>query len=278
MKPSVLRLRVATAVVMAAVFVVSLYCLSAQAFAALFVPLILVAGWEWSNLCRLETPILKTGFLLLLFVCLTLTGFWLDFFGNVDEQSARQVLLLAVALWGLNLFLLMSYPRNQRFLSWRPLVALIGLLALSVTWGAVVVLLSMQQGTSILLLGVGVVICADVGGYFGGKVFGRRQLAPSVSPGKTWEGVVCGLLAQVVVVVIAVAAPLGMPLELLLLWVLPVALFSVLGDLFESMLKRHGKIKDSSQLLPGHGGILDRIDGIMAALPLYALLVNMRPV
>lgn len=278
MKPSVLRLRVATAVVMAAVFVVSLYCLSAQAFAALLVPLILVAGWEWSNLCRLETPILKTGFLLLLFVCLTLTGFWLDFFGNVDEQSARQVLLLAVALWGLNLFLLMSYPRNQRFLSWRPLVALIGLLALSVTWGAVVVLLSMQQGTSILLLGVGVVICADVGGYFGGKVFGRRQLAPSVSPGKTWEGLVCGLLAQVVVVVIAVAAPLGMPLELLLLWVLPVALFSVLGDLFESMLKRHGKIKDSSQLLPGHGGILDRIDGIMAALPLYALLVNMRPV
>lgn len=263
---------------MAAVFVVSLYCLSAQAFAALLVPLILVAGWEWSNLCRLETPILKTGFLLLLFVCLTLTGFWLDFFGNVDEQSARQVLLLAVALWGLNLFLLMSYPRNQRFLSWRPLVALIGLLALSVTWGAVVVLLSMQQGTSILLLGVGVVVCADVGGYFGGKFFGRRQLAPSVSPGKTWEGLVCGLLAQVVVVVIAVAAPLGMPLELLLLWVLPVALFSVLGDLFESMLKRHGKIKDSSQLLPGHGGILDRIDGIMAALPLYALLVIMRPV
>lgn len=264
--------------VMAAVFVVSLYCLSAQAFAALLVPLILVAGWEWSNLCRLDTPILKTGFLLLLFVCLTLTGFWLDFFGNVDEQSARQVLLLAVALWGLNLFLLMSYPRSQRFLSWRPLVALIGLLALSVTWGAVVVLLSMQQGTSILLLGVGVVVCADVGGYFGGKLFGRRQLAPSVSPGKTWEGLVCGLLAQVVVVVIAVAAPLGMPLELLLLWVLPAALFSVLGDLFESMLKRHGKIKDSSQLLPGHGGILDRIDGIMAALPLYALLVITRPV
>jgi phosphatidate cytidylyltransferase len=119
---------------------------------------------------------------------------------------------------------------------------------------------------------------ADVAAYFAGRRFGRHKLAPSISPGKTWEGV-AGAVVGVVIYGLAVliASPLKqhVPLNMILMVLLLLLLtaLSVAGDLFESLLKRQAEIKDSSQLLPGHGGVLDRIDSLTSTLPIVALLV-----
>jgi phosphatidate cytidylyltransferase len=126
-----------------------------------------------------------------------------------------------------------------------------------------------------LLVGVIIVVLADVGGFVAGKLFGKHKLAPLVSPGKTWEGFLGGMIFQLILIVgLAVYLPPEISIVKLLLLVFPVALYSVVGDLFESMIKRNSGVKDSGALLPGHGGVLDRIDGIMAALPLYALILG----
>ena len=114
---------------------------------------------------------------------------------------------------------------------------------------------------------------ADIGGYFAGRRFGRRKLAPAVSPGKTWAGAVGGLLLAGAVTLLPLSV-LGRPV---LTWAPVVAalvVLSIFGDLFESALKRQRGVKDSGALLPGHGGVLDRIDALLAALPAFALLAS----
>ena len=124
-----------------------------------------------------------------------------------------------------------------------------------------------------IFLAIVIVALADVGGYIAGRLFGKNKLAPMISPGKTWEGFAGGMLLQVLLIGGLMWQMPQLRLVELIILVIPVALYSVLGDLFESMIKRHSKVKDSSQLLPGHGGVLDRIDGFMAALPLFSLLL-----
>ena len=125
-----------------------------------------------------------------------------------------------------------------------------------------------------------VVWVADIGAYFAGRAIGKRKLAPSISPGKTWEGVAGGLIAVLVLAAVATQFPQTFQAQLLLRygwfkWVLLLSLMvfaSVVGDLFESMLKRRADVKDSSALLPGHGGVLDRIDALVPTMPLAYLL------
>ena len=119
------------------------------------------------------------------------------------------------------------------------------------------------------------VILADVGGYVVGKLFGRHKLAPTISPGKTWEGLFGGVLFQLVFIGLLKIALPDADLLMLVLLIIPVGLISVVGDLFESMVKRQRGVKDSSSLLPGHGGILDRLDGVMAAMPLFFVIIFM---
>jgi len=125
----------------------------------------------------------------------------------------------------------------------------------------------------VLLFALLIVWAADAGAYFAGKVFGRVKLAPSISPGKTWEGVFGGLL---IVAALAVAAAYWTDIRLavLLPFCLAVAVLSIVGDLTVSMFKRTAGLKDSGTLFPGHGGILDRIDSVAAAAPLFALGVG----
>ena len=137
----------------------------------------------------------------------------------------------------------------------------------------------MRSHSPWLLLAVcALVWVADIGAYFGGRAFGKRKLAPQISPGKSWEGVWSGLAAVMVygAVVYATGLPmvpevLSWPIAMLLLVIL--VSLSVEGDLIESLLKRQAGIKDSSNLLPGHGGVLDRIDSLTSTLPLAALWV-----
>ena len=273
-----LKLRIFTALAMATTFLLCLHYLSAHVFAVLLVPVLLLAGWEWSNLAGLQSAQSKALYLLLLFLSLASAGSSVNFFAEIDLEVGIQLMAAALGLWLLNFVFLWSYPTTSAIWSRPLLLALNGLLLLVFTWLAVVLILAQTNGNLFLLLGIGVIVFADVGGYFGGKIFGRRQLAPQVSPGKTWEGFACGIAIQIPIFVLLVQSPaLAMPVETAALLVFPVALISVFGDLFESMLKRSSGLKDSSRLLPGHGGLLDRIDGVMAGLPLFAWLLLTRP-
>ena len=152
---------------------------------------------------------------------------------------------------------------------------LIGLLILLPAWQGLVLLKQWPQANALIIAVMVLVWGADIGAYFSGKNFGKRKLAPKVSPGKSWEGLYGGLAASLLIT-LSVGLQQGwsaVGLLLALAGAAVVVLISVVGDLTESMFKRQSGIKDSSNLLPGHGGVLDRIDSLTAAIPLFAALL-----
>jgi len=160
-------------------------------------------------------------------------------------------------------------PGNRPF--W--LRRLIGLTILPLFWLALVSIHAAPQGEWLLIFGILVVVVADSLAYFAGRAFGRHKLAPMISPGKSIEGVIGGLAGVAVLAAVGAVLPLfaATPSWLLALWCVVVALASVGGDLEESRLKREAGAKDSGRVLPGHGGLLDRLDGQFAAMPLWWL-------
>ena len=156
----------------------------------------------------------------------------------------------------------------------------IGVLVLSAAWLSLLKLKSLESGNAWLLLVLLIVWAADIGAYFSGKRWGKVKLAPNVSPGKTREGVYGGLVAVVVTsLVFALWNELtGAAIVYLVLLSIIVGFVSVMGDLFESLLKRFTGIKDSGSILPGHGGVLDRIDSILAAAPFFCLGLYFLPI
>lgn len=267
--------RVITAVALAVAFLALLVNLSALAFSLVIGLLVIVAGWEWTNLMKLNSKGAKTGYLLLLGLSLAAASHWLGLFDRFDQSRAQQMFQIAVALWAVIFLWIQGYPSSAILWSARPMLGLLGLLLLTFTWAAVASIMHHESGQWLLLLAIAVIALADVGGYIAGSLLGKHKLAPVVSPGKTWEGFAGGMFFQLLLIVGLVTVLPDLVVSSLFILIIPVALYSVLGDLFESMLKRHSGVKDSSQLLPGHGGVLDRIDGIMAALPLFALLFTL---
>ncbi len=269
-----LRLRIITALCMVAIFLPALFLMPSMLFSIATVPLVLVAGWEWSRLVKIRSVIARIGYLLLIVMTLFAASLWLGLPDMFDPQRAQQLLLVAVGVWAFIFLWIQGYPSSAILWSARPILGLLGLILLGFTWIAIVTILNYQSGQWLLLLAIVIIVLADVGGFFAGKYFGKHKLAPIISPGKTWEGFVGGLLLEGVLVGSLVwylsdhVTVLGLSLL-----VIPVALYSVLGDLFESMIKRHSGVKDSGRLLPGHGGVLDRIDGVMAALPMFGLIL-----
>ncbi len=140
---------------------------------------------------------------------------------------------------------------------------------------ALAYLLSQENGKALFIYSVLIVVTADVGAYFAGRKFGKKKLIPQVSPGKSWAGFYGGMAACLALALLGAQLAVGAQLAWwqLIVATLIAGLFSVLGDLLESMVKRHRGIKDSSQLLPGHGGFMDRIDSITAAAPIFTLLL-----
>ncbi|MFT6043873.1 MAG: phosphatidate cytidylyltransferase [Porticoccaceae bacterium] len=269
-----LRLRIITALCMIAIFLPALFLMPPMLFSIATVPLVLIAGWEWSRLVKIRSVIARIGYLLLIVMTLFAASLWLGLPDTFDPQRAQQLLLVAVGVWAFIFLWIQGYPSSAILWSARPILGLLGLMLLGFTWIAIVTILNYQSGQWLLLLAIVIIVLADVGGFFAGKYFGKHKLAPIISPGKTWEGFVGGLLLEGVLVGSLVwylsdhVTVLGLSLL-----VIPVALYSVLGDLFESMIKRHSGVKDSGRLLPGHGGVLDRIDGVMAALPMFGLIL-----
>lgn len=267
---SVLRQRVITACVLVLLLTVILFVLPYSGFVLAISLLFAVAAWEWANMAGLEQPWQRFsyaglfGALFFLLACL-----------DLQRQVSWIIALLSLSVsgWALALFAVWRYPESRAWHNPRFLL-FAGLWLLVPAWLGLQLLQPAVAGSGLIWLVIAVIATADIGAYFSGRRFGRHKLAIHVSPGKTWEGFWGGAAANVLL-----ATAVGFFLDLhpvqfigFVIAMVLVAAISVLGDLFESMVKRERGIKDSSQLLPGHGGVLDRIDGWTAAVPLFTLI------
>lgn len=269
-----LKQRVITALILAIVFVAALFGLPAGYFSFFVGAIVLVGAWEWACLAGFPARWQRGLYAMVILGVLLLASYYLGFEGeaspNLDANAIRELLLAGCVWWAIALLLVQGYPSSALLWGHKILRLLMGLLVLIPTWVALVYVRQQEAGAWLVLLLMLIVAMADSGGYFAGKRFGKHKLASAVSPGKTWEGFAGGLVANCLLALL-LSITLGVSLLLMLALVLPASLVSVLGDLLESMLKRHAGIKDSGTILPGHGGILDRVDGVTAAAPVFAL-------
>ncbi|WP_444921548.1 phosphatidate cytidylyltransferase [Microbulbifer sp. CnH-101-G] len=269
-----LKQRIITALVLLALFAGVLFLLPIQWYTLIFVAVILLGGWEWANLSNLNRA-LRFVFLAALGGTLVFTAeyvFSMDF-SSPDIDRARQILAIACGWWALAFLWVQSYPASAMLWGNRWVRGLIGLVVLVPSWLSLVILRGLDHGAWLVLYVVAIVVAADVGAYFVGRKFGKRKLAREVSPGKSWEGFFGGLGACLILALVT-SYLFDLPLKNTVLFsfgVLVTALASVIGDLLESMFKRHRGIKDSSHMLPGHGGVMDRLDSLTAALPVFTM-------
>lgn len=265
-----LRQRLVTAAVLGFLVVWGIVALSTRQLALVFGALTLVAGWEWGRLAGLRAVWARALYVLLIAGLLLLC--WRAL---AEPEWSLAVLYGGSGWWLVALVWVMNYPFGAGTgAGWVTLKALAGVMVLLPAWLALLLLHQRpEHGPYWMIFILGLVWVADSGAYLSGRRWGRHKLARRVSPGKTWEGVYGALLSTVVYAFVA-GSVLGVRgYELLMLvglsaLVVPV---SIIGDLYESMFKRHLGMKDSGHLLPGHGGILDRIDSLTAAAPVFVL-------
>ena len=272
-----LKTRVITALVLLAVLLPILFLLPAMYVGVFFLVALLAAAWEWSRLLAPEAG--RAAWLYALF-CLAIILFLLGM-QNASWQFA--LLLLAVIFWFFVAPFILAKGMNLSLEKLRPFYVVLGLILLPATWFALVFL--RELGLIFLLSSMALVWIADIGAYFVGKAFGKHKLAVQISPGKSIEGAIGGLILCYVYAFLCVYF---LPFESTLfgawairfgwvpmfLMVTVLTAFSIFGDLFESQLKRLAGVKDSSHLLPGHGGVLDRVDALIPAMPIAALLAG----
>ncbi len=268
-----LKTRIVTAMCLLAVFLLSLFALPSSWFAIFIAIVFLIGSWEWSSLSGFTSSYQKLAYSLVSICIAFFIGSYIGLW-PWEELAFPKLLSIfsgAALWWAIALLWVQGYPSSS--ILWGNMISrsVMGLLVLIPSALALVYLHQQPYGDWLILGIVLIVATADTCAYFSGKAFGRRKLAVNVSPGKTWEGVLGGLLACVLLSFFF-SALIDMHLWLMILAVvIPTALVSVLGDLLESMVKRHCQMKDSGRILPGHGGVLDRIDGLTAAAPIFAL-------
>lgn len=269
-----LKQRVITAVILTIIFLSALFGLPAGYFSFFIGAVVLIGAWEWANLSGCGALWQRVAYTAVVFILLFAAAVFLGFKGeaspNLDLDVIRKLLIVGCFWWACALLLVQGYPSSALLWGQGFSRLIMGVLVLIPTWVALVYIRQQVNGALLVLLLMLVVALADIGGYFAGRRFGKRKLALAVSPGKTWEGFAGGLCANMVLALV-LAFGLGVSLPLVLAVIIPTSLVSVLGDLLESMVKRHAGVKDSGTILPGHGGVLDRVDGITAGAPVFAL-------
>lgn len=261
--------RVLTAALLMPLVIAAILFLDSAYFAVVLAMFLLVAAQEMARLANFHSASAQGAFVLTVALVLALCWYVLmpDYVGTVQWVMTLWWLVITVAL----VFRRSSLSRVD---ARRPVILLLGLLILASAWLSIVALHGAgESGPYLVLLLFALIWLADSGAYFAGRAFGGRKLSPHVSPGKTWAGVGGAVVA--VIVGAAGLAAMGWPqgidmLSLVLLGVI-VTLVSIGGDLWESRLKREAGMKDSGNLLPGHGGMLDRIDSLLAAAPVFGL-------
>ncbi|MBS4017071.1 MAG: phosphatidate cytidylyltransferase [Dechloromonas sp.] len=265
-----LKTRVITALALMAVLLPSLFWLPQMAWAWLIAAFIGVGAWEWGALLGWQNRQRVLLGVVTAALCAVLA--WTEplAIGAAGFAPAQTWVFLFYGLSALFWLLLIPFWLRGKWSLHGASGLLVGAVVLLPTWLAMVQLRAV--GPAVLLAVFAVVWMADIAAYFAGRRFGKRKLAPSISPGKTWEGAYGAILGVLVYgLVIGHFFMAGVSLPLWVAALLLVTAVSIIGDLFESMLKRKAGIKDSSNVLPGHGGVLDRIDSLTSTLPVAAL-------
>lgn len=280
-----LKQRIITALILAPAAISAIFYLPLNYFALLIMAVVAIGAWEWGPLMGFESKTRRSTFVIVTSVLIamvwslvSINSLWIA--AQHLETNAMYLLWLSVAWWLVSSILIFSYPKFSGFWSnHRSIRGVFGWLTLVPTWLAFIVLRSHNyaedpyHGAQLLMFLFLMVWSADIGAYFVGKAFGKHKLMPNVSPGKTIEGFLGGIVSACLLITIAgyqlnwTSAQL---ITVLLVTVL-ITTVSVLGDLNESMFKRQAGVKDSGAILPGHGGILDRIDSLTATAPIFAL-------
>jgi len=280
-----LKQRIITALILAPAAIWAIFYLPLMYFSSLLLLVVAIGAWEWSAFIGLKSKLKRSLYVAVTVILICMlwfiippTDLW-PLLGGLQEY-ALLLLWLSVAWWLLAALLMLSYPKSITFWAKNPFViAIFGWCTLVPTWLAFMVLRSHNHfvdafhGAQLLMFLLLLVWSADIGAYFVGKSLGKHKLMPNVSPGKTLEGFLGGMFC---------AALLTLSIGYFLQWTTEqftsaifvaviISIVSVLGDLTESMFKRQAGIKDSGKILPGHGGILDRIDSLTATAPIFAL-------
>lgn len=257
-----LKQRVITALILLPLVLAAIFWLPNALFALVMGAVLLQGGAEWANMMGESSLSQRLPMIALLATFMVI----------VYQFEQSWTIYLACGFWLASILWVRGYPGSASWWFTQPRLFVMGLLILVPAWQALVMLQRQPDGAWWVLYVFLLVWSADTGAYFVGRAFGKRKLAPSVSPGKSLEGMLGGLLLTMIVAALvahftqaAQHTGMGAFLAISLL----ATLASVLGDLVESMVKRQRGIKDSSQVLPGHGGVLDRIDSITAAAPVF---------
>lgn len=259
-----LKQRIITGVILVLAVLLGVSLLPSIWFAIIsMVVFISLAGWEWANLTGFKQDNPRSFFIACLLLIAVITYIW--------EGSHWVLIIIGVLWWAYALYLMQHYKREQGLQDKKGLLAFSSFLVLIPAWLS---LLELHAREPLLVLYlIFLVAIADSGAYFAGKAMGITKLAPELSPGKTIQGFKGGLFGAGFWALLAIwffELPFSNAIVFILLSLL-VAAISVGGDLYESLLKREAGEKDSGTILPGHGGILDRIDGLLAALPVFTL-------
>jgi phosphatidate cytidylyltransferase len=259
-----LKYRIITALILIPLVLAGIFYLPPIPFACLSAIIILMAAWEWAGLIGWHATQKRGLYLAAMLV----------FLGILKLLPTGIILIAASLTWLAMLYFVLRYEQFAQLwthFSWGRVI--LGLWILGATWVALNFIQQLPSGPYYLLFLLLFIWAADTGAYFAGKKWGKRKLAPHISPGKSIEGVLGGSLLSVLVAVIGGLFFHGGGYVGFILLALITSLISVLGDLSESLIKRQAGVKDSGNLLPGHGGLLDRIDSLLSAAPVFAMLL-----
>ncbi len=275
--------RIKTALVLVAAFILISTKSSVLVFSIVISGFMGFVAWEWAGLAGITKKSSKLTYAICFFCIVSFLYQGLGF-GNNQEYFVKEMSLIFLCIglmfWISSVFFLYHYPRYFEFWNKKYKLTAMGLLVIIPAWNGMIVLKFLNPEGYLLLLIVILVAAIDIGAYFTGRNFGRIKLAEKLSPNKTWEGVLGGGAVCVLTMILMTGiADLIFPAfsqvdsVVIVFLTLTTIVLSVVGDLLESMLKRNQGIKDSGDILPGHGGILDRVDGLLAAVPCFSLIL-----
>ena len=276
-----LKSRVITASLLLPIIIALIWFLPSVTFSMVMALIACLGLWEWSGLAGFKKTfwIQVGGGALVFFTGFLILSILQAFGPNVLKYGLPTLIII---FWLIALISLYRFPKDNKIWKMKVVSVVTGSFLLGPTWFALVILKDLApnpvfpHGGQWVLYVLSLIWVADIAAYFVGKRFGKHKLAPKISPGKTWEGAYGALIASVLVIVIGylLLHPTMNPLKWFLIGLVTVA-SSIVGDLFESSFKRMRNVKDSGKILPGHGGILDRIDSVMAAVPIFTILVSL---